>query len=205
MNILSELSSQIGDRTEAANKRVAAKALREPNLLEQIASGLMSPDRKLAGDCAEVMTDVAAEKPELILPYSNSLITRIDHEDTRVRWESMHTLAEIASKTPENISTIVHKLVERIAIDKSVIVRDYAIRTLGEYGGTSTEAARQVWPHLRKALTLWEGKHAGKVLEAMYNVVSIDPSLKVDAKKIAKQFNGHRSAKARTMAKRLLN
>jgi hypothetical protein len=61
-----------------------------------------------------------------------------------------------------------------------------------------------VWPHLRKALTLWEGKHAGKVLEAMYNVVSVDPSLKVDARRIAKQFNDHRSAKARTMAKRLL-
>jgi ribosomal protein RSM22 (predicted rRNA methylase) len=204
MNILNGLSSQIGDRTEAANKRVAAQVLREPMLLEQIASGLMSPDRKLAGDCAEVMTNVAAEKPELIVPYSNSLIAQIAHEDTRVRWESMHTLAEIASKTPENISTIVHKLVEMIAIDKSVIVRDYAIKTLGKYGGTSTQAARQVWPHLRKALTLWEGKHAGKALEAMYNVVSADPSLKADARRIAKQFNDHRSAKARTMARRLL-
>jgi uncharacterized protein YdbL (DUF1318 family) len=204
MNILDGLSSQIGDRTEAANKRVADHVLREPMLLEQIASGLMSDDRKLAGDCAEVMTNVAAKKPELIVPYSNSLIAEIDHEDTRVRWESMHTLAEIASKTPENISRIVQKLVERIAIDESVIVRDYAIRTLGEYGGTSTEAARQVWPYLRKALTLWEGKHAGKVLEAMYNVVLVDPSLKMDARRIAKQFNDHRSAKTRTMAKRLL-
>jgi hypothetical protein len=119
MNILSELSSQIGDRTEAANKRVAAQVLREPNLLEQIASGLMSDERKLAGDCAEVMTNVAAERPELILPYSNSLIAQIDNEDSRVRWESMHILAEIASKTPQNISTIIQKLVERIAIDKS--------------------------------------------------------------------------------------
>jgi hypothetical protein len=204
MGILSRLSSQIGDRTEAANKRVAAKVSREPMLLDQIASGLTSPDRKLAGDCAEVMTNVAAEKPELVVPYSNSLIAQIDHEDTRVRWESMHTLAEIASKTPQNISTIVRKLVERIAIDKSVIVRDYAIKTLGEYGGTSKEAACHVWPHLRRALTLWEGKHAGKALEAMCNVVSVDPSLKAEARRIARQFSNHRSAKARTMARRLL-
>jgi hypothetical protein len=204
MNILNGLSSQIGDRTEAANKRVAAKVSREPMLLDQIASGLTSPDRKLAGDCVEVMTNVAAEKPELVVPYSNSLIAQIDHEDTRVRWESMHALAEIASKTPQNISTIVHKLVERIAIDKSVIVRDYAIKTLGEYGGTSKEAARHVWPHLRRALTLWEGKHVGKALEAMCNVVSVDPSLKAEARRIAGQFSNHRSAKARTMARRLL-
>jgi hypothetical protein len=204
MNILNGLSSQIGDRTEAANKRVAAQVLKEPMLLEQIASGLTSPDRKLAGDCAEVMTNVAAEKPELIVPYSNSLIAQIDHEDTRVRWESMHALAEIASKTPKNISTIVHKLVEKIATDKSAIVRDYAIRTLGEYGSTSAEAAHLVWPHLRKALTLWESKHAGKALEAMCNAVLADPSLKADAERIAKQFNNHRSTKIRTMARRLL-
>jgi hypothetical protein len=204
MSILNKLSSQIGERTEAANKRVAAQVLREPVLLEQIASGLASPNSRLAGDCAEVMTNVAAAKPELVVPYADSLIAQIDHEDTRVRWESMHSLAQIASSIPKRISLVVPKLAEKIAVDKSVIVRDYAIQTLGEYGGTSREAARDAWPHLRKALQLWEGKHAGKALEAMYGAVSVDPSLKTDAKRIARRFYDHKSAKARTMARRLL-
>jgi hypothetical protein len=204
MSILDELSSQIGDRTETANKRVAAQVLKKPVLLKQIADGLASANSRLVGDCAEVMTNVAAVKPNLVVPYVNSLIRQIDHEDTRVRWESMHSLAEIASSIPNKISPAVAKLAEKIGIDKSVIVRDYAIGTLGEYGGTSASATREVWPHLCKALRLWEGKHAGKVLEAMYKAISVDPSLKPDAQKIAEQFQNHKNAKVRTMAKRLL-
>jgi len=204
MSILEELSSKTGDRTEASNKRVAEQALSKPALLKQIADGVASTDSKLAGDCAEVMTNVASVRPKLVVPYANSLIAQIDHKDTRVRWESMHSIAEIASSIPDKISPLVPKLAGKIADDKSVIVRDYAILTLGEYGGTTPKAAKQVWPHLHKALHLWEGKHAGKVLEAMYKVVSIDASLKGDAQKLAKQFENHERATVRTMAKRLL-
>jgi hypothetical protein len=203
MTILGKLSSQIGDRTEAANKRVATRVLKDPTLLEEIARGLASADAKLAGDCAEVMTLIAAEKPELVAPYADALIARLDHKDTRVRWEAMHAAAEIAAHVPTKISPTLPKLVEKIARDKSVIVRDHAIRTLGEYGHTSVIAARQVWPHLCQALTVWEGKHAGKVLEVMPKVVAADPTLKADAQKLAQRFANHKSAKVRTMAKRL--
>lgn len=204
MSILSKLSSQIGDRTEAANQRVAARVLKEPTLLDEIAQGLASADAKLAGDCAEVMTWVAAEKPELVAPYADALIARLDHTDTRVRWEAMHSLAEIAAQVPEKIAPGVPNLVEKIAHDKSVIVRDHAIRTLGAYGSTSAAAARKAWPHLRGALVLWEGKHTGKALEAMRKLVAVDATLKADAQKIAQRFADHKSAKVRTMAKRLL-
>jgi hypothetical protein len=204
MSILSELSSQIGDRTEAANKRVAARVLKKSALLDEIASGLASDDAKLAGDCAEVMTLVAAEKPEFVVLHAEALIARLDHKDTRVRWEVMHSLAEIAAFTPDQIAPIVGKLVEKVTHDKSVIVRDYAIQALGEYSGTSTTAARQVWPHLCKALDLWEGKHVGKVLEAMRQLVMADGTLKADAQEIALHFMDHGSAKVRAMAKRML-
>ena len=96
------------------------------------------------------------------------------------------------------------ELVEKIALDKSVIVRDYAILTLGEYGGTSAEAARKAWPHLREALVLWEGKHTGKALEAMRKLVAVDAALKAEAQEIAGRFADHKSVKVRIMAKRLL-
>ena len=204
MNILSKLSSQVGDRTETANKRVAARVLKRPASLAEIAAGLASDDAKLAGDCAEVMTLVAAEKPDLVSPHAGALIALLDHKDTRVRWEAMHSLAEIAAHVPNKISPIVPKLAEKIALDKSVIVRDYAIETLGEYGRTSASAACRAWPHLREALTLWEGRHAGKVLEAMRKLVAMDTALKAEAQDIAGRFVDHSSAKVRTAAKRLL-
>jgi hypothetical protein len=203
MNILKQLSSQASDRTEESNKRVAARVLKQPALLAEIAIGLASTDTKLVGDCAEVMTFVAADKPELVAPYAAALIALIDHKDTRVRWEVMHSLAEIAVQVPKKISPILPRLVEKIDRDKSVIVRDYALLALGEYGGTSVEAARYVWPHLRKSLEMWEGKHVGKVLEAMQKSAAIDPGLKVEVAIIAQRFLEDKRARVRTLAKRL--
>lgn len=204
MSILGKLSSQVGDRTEAANKRMVTRALKQPALLDEIAIGLSSADAKLAGDCAEVMTLVAAERPELVAPHAEALIARLDHKDTRVRWEAMHGVAEIAALVPDRIAPLVPRLAEIIARDKSVIVRDYAILTLGEYGRTSAAAARAAWPHLREALTAWQSKHAGKVLEAMTKLVAVDAALKAEAQDFARRFADHTGAKVRTLAKRLL-
>jgi HEAT repeat protein len=204
MTVLDKLSSQVGDRTEASNKQVAARLLKEPALLAEIERGLLSPDAKLAGDCAEVMTQVAAVKPDAVASYADAIIARLDHKNTRVRWEAMHCLAEIAAHVPEKIAPLVRRLDEKIALDKSVIVRDYAILTLGEYGRTSPAAAQRVWQHLREALVLWEGKHASKALSAMQKLVAVDPALKPDAQKIAQRFLDHNRASVRTAAKQLL-
>ena len=66
MSILNQLSSQVGDRTEASNRRVAAQCLLDPALLDEIARGLKSEDGALVADCAEVMTKVAEEHPEIV-------------------------------------------------------------------------------------------------------------------------------------------
>jgi hypothetical protein len=193
MNILSQLSSQVGDRTENSNKRVAGMVLKNPALLRQLAEGLTSGDFKLAGDCAEVMTNVAAENAELLVPFADALIREIGHENTRVRWESMHSLAEVASRIPNRVYAIVPKLAEITASDKSVIVRGYAIKALGEYGATSPTAASRVWPQLVKQLDRWEGKDTGKVLESLFTLVSHNPVLSERARKIAKRFQHHTS------------
>ena len=204
MSILARLASQSGDWTAESNKRVVALVLQEPALLAEIAPGLESADAKLVGDCAEVMTMVAATRPELVVPYAAALIARLDDRDKRVRWETVHSLAEIAARAPDVITPLVRKLDEKIALDRSVIVRDYAILTLGEYGATSQAAARRVWPHLRQALLLWEGKHVGKALAAMLKLVKADPALKIEAEKVARLFADHKQASVRTAAKRLL-
>ena len=178
--------------------------LKRPALLAEIVSGLASADAKLAGDCAEVMTLVAAERPDLVSPHAHALIAQLDHRDTRVRWEAMHALAKIAASVPNRVSLAVPKLAEKIALDKSVIVRDYAIEALGEYGHTGATAARRAWPYLHEALTLWEGRHAGKVLEAMQKLIRVDATLRADVQDIAQGFVDHPSAKVRTAAKRLL-
>ncbi|CAG0929324.1 hypothetical protein TFLX_01255 [Thermoflexales bacterium] len=204
VNVLEQLSSQSGDRTAASNERVAKRALQRPQLLEEIAVGLAMRDRKLIGDCAEVMTLVAARQPELVAPYVATLLALLEHKDTRVRWEAMHSVAEVAALVPDKIAPLVSDLAKKIAQDKSVIVRDYAILALGEYGRTSRKAARKVWPHVQAALTAWDGKHAGVALEALSKLIAADAALKPEVQILARKQIEHPRVKVRTLAKRLL-
>ncbi len=80
MSILNQLSSQAGDRTEAANRRVVAQCLADPTLLAEIAGGLQSKEAALAGDCAEVMTKVAE-----VNTFATELLRRYTEEVQDIR------------------------------------------------------------------------------------------------------------------------
>ncbi len=167
MNILSQLSSQMHDRTEASNRKVVMQCIANPMLLEEIAAGIKSGTPELVGDCAEVFTEVSQEHPELVAPYGALLIDLIEHKNTRVRWEAVHALAHITTCIPEVIRPILPQIAQLIEQDRSVIVRDHAVDILSNFASTSPQAARQVYPHLSAALTQWEGKHAAHALPGL--------------------------------------
>lgn len=204
MSVLSRLSSQVGDRTEESNRRVAREALEQPSLLAEIAQGLSADDARLAGDCAEVLTKVAEHKPELVVPYVADIMPLLSATKPRVRWEAMHATALVARLVPETIAPIIDDLAAKIRSDKSVIVRDSAVHALGEYGSTSKEAAQTAFPILAAALTAWEGKQAGRALEALGKVVAADTSLAPKAASLGEPYVVHKSPKVRRLAKRLL-
>jgi len=204
MSILGRLSSAVGDPSEASNKAVAREALERPEILDEVAVGLEWDDRKLVGDCAEVFTEVAKENPALVAPYVDRVIPLIGHKDTRVRWESTHALALVASLVPEQIAPLLPDLVAKIESDKSVIVRDYAVRALGEYGRSGPEAAREVFPYLLQALEVWDGKHAKLVLEAMSKLMEVEPELEAEVRVAAQKCLDHPRANVRRLAQKLV-
>lgn len=205
MSVPERLSSVAGDPSEASNKAVARQALERPEILVEIAVGLEWGDRKLVGDCAEVFTEVAKENPALVAPYMDRIVPLISHRDTRVRWESTHALALVASLVPEQIAPLVPDLVAKIERDKSVIVRDCTVLALGEYGRSGPEAAREVFPHLLQALEVWEGKHAKLVLEAMNKLMEVEPGLEAEVRTAAQGCLDHHRANVRRLAQKLVH
>jgi len=173
-------------------------------MLDEVAVGLEWNDHKLVGDCAEVFTEVAKENPALVVPYVARIAPLISHKNTRVRWESTHALALVASLAPERVAPLLPDLVAKIERDKSVIVRDCAVLALGEYGRSGPEAAREVFPHLSRALEMWEGKHAKLVLEAMSKLVEVEPGLGVEVQAAAQACLDHRRANVRRLAQKIV-
>ena len=206
MSLLEQLSSQVGDRSEEANREAAALCLADPSLLAEIAAGLQSKDAALIGDCAEVLTMVAQERPAWVALYAPALSALLGHKHTRTRWEATHALALVAdlAPAPAVIAPLLPQLAETLRKDKSVIVRDYTVAMLGRYGRTSADAARAALPLLQEALTLWDGKQAGRALNALAEVAQRLPSQAAEMRAIGQQYSSHPRSSVSKAAKQLL-
>ncbi len=185
---LGPLSSQKGERSEEANRQAAGRCLEHPSLLDEVVVGLQSKNAALVGDCAEVLTMVAQQRPELVAPLAGALPPLLRHKVTRVRWEAAHALALVASLRPDVVEPILPVLGELLQTDSSVIVRDYTADMLGGYAGTSAEAAAQALPHLAAALTAQGGKQAGRALNGLARAVDANPGLLPDVHRLASPY-----------------
>ena len=172
MEILKQLSSQQGEKTEASNKNVAEKCVSNPQLLDEIASGLSSKDKKLQSDCIEVFTLVSEKNPDLTVKYAENIILLLSNKETKTRWEAVHTLSFIADKIPDVISSVLPELHELISKDKSTIVRDYALDVISNYAKTNAENAEKSYEILKSALDLWGEKHAKQVFRGFNYVLN---------------------------------
>ena len=166
MNLINQLSTSLKTKNEAPNRRAADVILKNPQRVNEIIGGISEAAPALLGDCIEVLTLVAEQQPELITPYADVIIPFLQHQKTRVRWETIHCLAYLAESIPGKIKNILPVIEDLIRQDESTIVRDYAVTTLGNYGKTSFQAANKVFPILKMAINIREGKHAKLVLEA---------------------------------------
>jgi hypothetical protein len=204
MSMLERLSSACGDPSEASNKAIAAEALAQPDILDEVAAGLEHADCKLLGDCVEVFTEVAKVNPVLVAPYAERLVPLLGHKDTRVRWEATHAVALVAALVPDQIAPLLPDLEAKIERDRSVIVRDCAVIAVGEYGRSGPEAARQAFPLLKEALGVWEGKHAKLALEGMGKLLIVEPAIEPDVGAAAQTCLDHRRTNVRRLARKMV-
>jgi len=180
MEILNQLSSQKGDKTEDSNKLVAEKCMANPRMLAEIAVGLADKDKKLQSDCIEVFTLVAEKKPECIVPYADKILPLLNSKETKTRWEAVHTLSYIADRIPDIVFSVLPVLESLIEKDKSTIVRDYAMDTIANYAKVSTETSENAYELLKFALELWGEKHAKQVFKGFNYVLDNCPDCKTE-------------------------
>ena len=180
LELLSQLSSQKGDKTEISNKLVAEQCIANPMLLAEIAIGLEDKDKKLQSDCIEVFTLVSEVKPEFVLPYADNILPLLYSKESKTRWEAVHTLSLIAEKIPDIVSSILPVLQTLVEKDKSTIVRDYATDTVANYAKVSVETSEKSYELLRYALELWGEKHAKQVFKGFTYVLNNCPDLKAE-------------------------
>lgn len=188
MEILNQLSSGQGDRTEKSNRLVAGKCIKDPELLNVIAAGFEDSDKKLQSDCIEVFTMISENHPDIIVPFADKIVPLLKSRETKTRWEAVHTLSFISDKIPELILSILPELREIIEKDKSTIVRDYTIDTVANYAKSGEEASVRSFQILKMALDVWDEKHAKQVFRGFINIIDSQPSYKKEIASIVKPY-----------------
>ncbi len=204
MSIINELASQTGARGGDVNREIALKCISNPELLKEISGSIGVKDVKIAGDCCEVMTEVAKLKPELIKPYAHLLPALFRHKNGRIQWETMHCFALTAHLVPHVVKPQLEELMDIIRTSKGIIVRDYAIDSLCNYANADNEAAEEAFPLLKECLDSWDGRHAGHVLEGFYNIIKVHPRLKAEIHALALPFTGNTKGTIVKVAKKVI-
>lgn len=188
MEILNQLSSKQGDKTEKSNRIVAEKCIETPDLLIDIATGFLSADKKLQSDCIEVFTMISENHPDLIVPLADNILPLLNNKETKTRWEAVHTLSFIADKIPEIIFSVLPDLQELIEKDKSAIVRDYTVDTIANYAKVDKDSSAKAFGILKIVLDLWDDKHAKQVFKGFNNILDNQPSYKTEIGRIVKPY-----------------
>lgn len=207
MDILEQLSSAVSDPTQGANTAAAQRCLdpiEGPALLERIASGLGARSASLAGDCAEVLTQVAEVSPARVAPFARFLLEQLGHKSARVRWESAHALALIAGCVPALIARELPALATIVRSDPSVIVRDYLLDAVAAHAATGEAQARAALPLLREGLALYAGKHAARILRGLLAVAASCPALHDEIRAMAEPLGADPRPGVRKAAAALL-
>ena len=204
MEILNQLSSRQGDRSERSNRLVAEQGLKNPKLLEDVAEGFLDKDKKLQSDCIEVFTFVSEKRPDLIVPFSEKIIPLLKSKETKTRWEAVHTLSMIADKIPEIIDSILPELHLLIEKDKSTIVRDYTVDTIANYAKVDRNSSEKTFGILKTVLDLWGEKHAKQVFRGFANIINNQPLYKAEIRKIAEPYLNAKKKVAANEAKRII-
>ena len=204
LSVLDRLSSRQGERSSRPNRIVAAECIETPELLQEIAEGMTTTNAALIADCAEVLTLVSDEHPDLVAPYACGLIPLLRHAKPRVRWEAVHALAHIAHAVPECLHEQVPVLATTIRSDTSTIVRDYAVDAVANYAGTSRSAAEEAFPVLKETLDLWNGKHTAHALAGFQKAAVMMPEKTSTFEDIGNRYLNHSRSVIRRAARRLL-
>ncbi len=131
MDILSQLATSMGDRSEAPNITLAEKIVlaNDDHAITELIELLAHKTKGLRYDSIKVLYEVGVRKPTLIASHLHVFQTMLTYKDNRLQWGAMTALDAIASKYPDKVAEMLTDIVAA-ADSGSVITRDHAVGIL---------------------------------------------------------------------------
>lgn len=135
----------------------AQSAIKKPDLLKTVAEALSGASRRARQNAAAVLSEVARENVDLVIPYENDLIDALNRPEARTRWECLDALTLLVDKDSRACDKAISDVEISLFDEESGPVRLAAMRFLCKIGSTTEARSEKTWPLIDEAIQCYHG------------------------------------------------
>ncbi len=121
--------------------------------IEQVASG----SRRSRQKASCVISAVAKEDPEVLVPYIPTLVSVLDFDEAQTRWEVLDALTLLVPFDSRACDKAIDGAETALFDEDNGPVRLSALRFLCKLGATTENRSEKVWPLLDEAIQCYHG------------------------------------------------
>ena len=129
----------------------------EDATVEELVEDLASSSRRDRQHAASRITQIAAEKPEDVMPFVDRLIDGLNRKEARTRWELLDALSRVCAVDASLVESALEDAEGSLFDEQNGTVRLSAFRLYCRYGQASAANADKVWPLLNEAIQCYHG------------------------------------------------
>jgi hypothetical protein len=115
---------------------------------EELISYFKSSSESEKGTCADVISNVSKEHPEIFSPYIDILIEYTNYKSPRVKWGMPEAIGYIAKKYPDKVTKAIPYVLKNTTDDKNntTVVKWSAAFALTEIAKNNPQTRKQLLP-----------------------------------------------------------
>lgn len=135
----------------------AQTAIKDPQLLKTVVDALAGASRRARQNSAAILSEVAKDHADLLIPYESELVDALNRPEARTRWECLDALTHLVDKDSRACDKAIAGAEVSLFDEESGPVRLAAMRFLCKIGATTETRSEKTWPLIDEALQCYHG------------------------------------------------
>lgn len=135
----------------------AQSAIKDPGLLKTVVDALSGSSRRARQNSAAILSEIAKEHVELLVPFEGEIIDALNRPEARTRWECLDALTHLVDKDSRACDKAIAGAEVSLFDEESGPVRLAALRFLCKIGATTEARSEKTWPLIDEAIQCYHG------------------------------------------------
>ena len=139
------------------DKKRVEEALKDSAKLKELVEALSDGSRRGRQQAAKVIAGVAAENPEILVPFASDLVDALERPEAQTRWECLDALTYVVPFDSRPCDKAIPGAEAALFDEISAPLRLSAFRFLVVWGATERRRSEKVWPIIDEAIQCYHG------------------------------------------------